>query len=115
MDALRTLVSGGWFAAAAIVQAASPFSPSAHDDRWGLGYCAPPYPPQCARSIVEGHPASAACERDVDSYVAAVFRYRACLANEMERAVREANTTVQAAKCPRDKRYCYGLPSAGGR
>ena len=109
-DTFRALVSASGFAAAALLQTFSPFPTSARDDHWGFGYCAPPYPPECARAGAGGHPATATCERDVDSYVTAVFRYRLCLANEMERAVREANQTVQSVKCPKDKRFCYGLP-----
>lgn len=98
------------FVAVAVLQTQSPFFTTAQDDRYGFGYCAPPYPPSCARLNSGGRPTTAECERAVDSYVAAVFRYRACLANEMARAVLEANETVQTAKCPKDKRYCYGLP-----
>ncbi len=115
MDSVRTLVSAGGFAAAAILQTFSPFSTSARDDRWGFGYCAPPYPPQCARGDPGRKAAAGACGAEVDSYVAAVFRYRACLAQEMERAVLEANHTVQIIKCPKDKRFCYGLPPSGAQ
>ena len=109
-DSFRALISASGFAAAALLQTYSPFATSARDDRWGFGYCAPPYPPERARARPGGHPATATCEREVDSYVAAVFRYRLCLTNEMERAVREANQMVQSVKCPKDKRFCYGLP-----
>jgi hypothetical protein len=81
----------------------------AADDRWGWAYCPPPYPPACAQSPAKKPAKSDPCEQAVDAYVAAVFRYRACLAQEMERAVREANRTVEIVKCPKDKRYCYGL------
>ena len=102
-------------AAAAVLQTLSPLSPTASDDRWNLGYCAPPYPPPCARASGGGHPATAECERAVDSYVALVFRYRACLTQEMERAVFEANQAAENVKCPKDKRYCYGLPANRGK
>jgi len=115
MDRLRTFVSARGFAAAMILQTLSPFSAVAIDDRAGWAYCAPPYPPKCIASKAKGHAADALCERDVDSYVDAVFRYRICLATEMERAVREANRTVQIIKCPKDKRYCYGLPATESR
>lgn len=97
------------FAAAAVL---SPLSGAhgAGDDRWGWFYCAPPYPPGCVGSPAGDRQARLLCEQAVDAYVASVFRYRACLAKEMERAVLEANKTLQIVKCPRDKRYCYGLP-----
>ena len=99
-------------AVAVAFQTAAPFAASADDDRWGLGYCAPPYPPKCAQSSSDGRPPPRPCAGEVDSYVASVFRYRTCLTREMERAVREANRTVEIIKCPTDNRFCYDLPTA---
>ena len=99
-------------AVAVAFQTAAPFAASADDDRWGLGYCAPPYPPKCAQSSSDGRPPPRPCAGEVDSYVASVFRYRTCLTREMERAVREANRTVEIIKCPTDYRFCYDLPTA---
>ena len=113
MESFRTLISAGGIAAATILQTFSPFSASAQDDLRGFSYCAPPYPPKCARASFARKEAAAACGAEVDSYVAAVFSYRACLAREMERAVLEANRMVQILKCPKDKRFCYGLPPSG--
>ena len=113
MDGFRTFAPASLFAFVLSIQAAQPVSAASNDDRWGWRYCAPPYPPACARSNTNQHPVDASCARDVDSYLDAVFRYRTCLTNEMERAVREANRTVQIVKCPKDKRYCYGLSTNG--
>jgi hypothetical protein len=91
-----------------------PTGAQAGDDRWGLSYCPPPYPPACVEATAKTSNISPrdrlACEQAVERYVASVFAYRVCLSGEMERAVREANRVLQIMKCPKDKRYCYDLP-----
>ncbi len=82
----------------------------AGDDRWNWGYCAPPYPPACAGAPARTPKDRLSCDQSVEQYIASVFRYRACLASETERAVREANRVLQITRCPKDKRYCFDLP-----
>ena len=89
------------------------FDAQTRDDRWSWGYCAPPYPPACVDQLSKAPKDRTSCEKEIDSYVANVFRYRGCLSAETERAVREANRVLQIMKCPRDERYCYDLPQAG--
>lgn len=109
MARARALIFASALVIPTLLQAApSPLS-SASDDRWGWAYCAPPYPPACVQPNAKRPPTGKACEKAVDAYVAAVFRYRTCLSDEMQRSVREANKAVQTIKCPKDKRYCYGL------
>ena len=67
----------------------------------GFGFCAPPYPPRCV-----SNPASYAsqaeidkCQGDVNRYVNSVAAYRLCQTEEVERAVRETNATLQHWKC----------------
>jgi hypothetical protein len=85
----------------------------AEDDRWGWGYCAPPYPPACVASPGKGPDARSTCEQDTEIYIASVFKYRECLSKEMERAVLEANHALQRLKCPTDDRFCYDLQRKG--
>ena len=67
----------------------------------GFGFCAPPYPPRCI-----SNPATYAsqaeidrCQEDVNRYVTSVAAYRLCQTQEVERAVRETNGTLQRWKC----------------
>lgn len=98
-------VTGSAFAAIGLLLA-SCISAAAGDDRFGWGFCAAPYPPECVHNRVEGRPFDAACESAVYSYETSVAHYRLCIWNEMGRAVLEANQTVQIVKCAKDKREC---------
>lgn len=93
-------------ALAPIVWAASVHAQSAIEDRWGWNYCSPPYPPACVRATSAGPTANAACAKDVDHYIAAVFAYRTCKGRELERAIAEANRVSSAFKCRTEKKYC---------
>lgn len=74
-------------------------------------YCAPPYPPPCVGEARDANEAKLkACEADVERYVASVFAYRGCVAAETERAVREANATIQALRCVRSPELCPKPP-----
>jgi hypothetical protein len=61
----------------------------------GFDFCAPPLAPGC----INAPAAKDACETEVQVFIKTVFRYRACLERESERAVREANDTLEAWKC----------------
>ena len=71
-----------------------------------FGYCAPPLPPACVGSSEQGGASSPSCRAEADAYVASVFKYRGCLAAEMERAVREANTVIGFIRCASDRTLC---------
>lgn len=77
-------------------------SPALADPFSEFVYCAPPTRPAC---VTKG-PISVTCEEQVQLYVTSVFKYRECLAQEMERAVLEANEAIATAKCRSDKREC---------
>lgn len=85
-------------AGAQVVPAQTPFS--------HFGYCSPPVPPACVAELEPARPPSPSCKGEVESYVALVFKYRVCLAAEMERAVREANVTIEAIRCAIDRAAC---------
>ena len=61
----------------------------------GFDYCAPPLRPAC----IEATRSTDDCEAEVQSFIKTVFLYRACLERESERAVREANSALEAWKC----------------
>jgi len=67
----------------------------------GFGFCAPPHPPKCVST--PGTYASQAeidkCQDEVNRYVNSVTAYRVCQTQEVERAVRETNATLQHWKC----------------
>jgi hypothetical protein len=71
-----------------------------------FGFCSAPTPPSCVKDISPGSAQIEPCQQDAERYVAAVFAYRTCLAAEMERAVREANTTIEAIRCVMGKAVC---------
>lgn len=68
----------------------------------GFDFCAPPLWPAC----VDAPEATAACDSEVQRFIATVFKYRACLEKESERAVREANDAIEAWKCRTGKLKC---------
>jgi hypothetical protein len=118
MDLKKTEVSGVTNSSATyalftvLLALATPFSSAAaNEDRWSLGYCAPPYPPRCAERPPHDQNARLLCEKEAENFVTAVFRYRTCLNNEIERAVIEANRVIKTLKCERDERFCYELPN----
>ena len=67
----------------------------------GFGFCAPPYPPKCVSTpgTYESQPEIDKCQDDVTRYVNSVAAYRLCQTQEVERAVRETNATLQRWKC----------------
>ena len=67
----------------------------------GFGFCAPPYPPRCVSNPASyGSQAEIdTCQDDVNRYVNSVAAYRLCQTQEIERAVRETNGTLQHWKC----------------
>lgn len=69
----------------------------------GFNFCAPPLRPAC---IDAPDADEAACDRDVQSFISTVFKYRECLGKETERAVREANDALEAWKCRTGKLQC---------
>lgn len=83
----------------------------AHEDRWNWGYCPPPYPPDCIDTLRKNLHANSACDSAVEAYIASVFRYRACLASESERAVREANHVSRDLRCIKDSTSCRPEPN----
>lgn len=89
-------------AALVVLLACAAVSPAMADPYSEFVYCAPPTRPAC---VTKG-PISVACEEQVQVYVTSVFKYRECLAQEMERAVLEANEAIATAKCRSDKREC---------
>jgi hypothetical protein len=96
-----------WRTALVLFVALAPAGPAgAAEMRSRFGYCAPPFAPPCAAAASRNGGATAACEKEVERYVASVFAYRGCLAAETERAVREANETIQALRCAKDAALC---------
>ena len=82
-----------------------------------FGFCAAPLPPSCAGEAKPGVSLSAQCRNEVESYVSLVFKYRACLSAEMERAVREANAVIEAVRCVDNPSLCSASkdePNAAG-
>src|SRR5947209_19899324 len=90
-------IAGAWLACAVCVAP----GPATAQRTMGFGFCAPPYPPRCI-----SNPATYAsqaeidrCQEDVNRYVTSVAAYRLCQTQEVERAVRETNGTLQRWKC----------------
>ncbi len=67
----------------------------AEDGSSGFDYCAPPLRPGC----IDAPAVTDACETEVQAFIKTVFKYRACLERESERAVRGANDALEAWKC----------------
>jgi hypothetical protein len=67
----------------------------------GFGFCAPPYPPRCVSdpAIYSSQADVDKCQEEVNRYVNYVAAYRLCRTQEVERAVRETNGTLQRWKC----------------
>lgn len=67
----------------------------------GLRYCAPPIKPACVDdpATYRSNSRQTECKKDVDRFVPTVFAYRQCLNQEMERAVRQTNDTLQQFRC----------------
>ena len=67
----------------------------------GLRFCAPPIKPACVDDpdTYKAAARRAACQADLDRFVPTVFAYRVCLNQEMERAVRQTNETLQRFRC----------------
>lgn len=68
----------------------------------GFTFCATPEPPAC----VDAAKAAPACDAEVEAYIARVFRYRECLAREMERAVAQSNDVIDGWRCRRFNERC---------
>jgi hypothetical protein len=75
-------------------------------DRWGWGYCAPPYRPTCIDNVLKDPGDRANCETVIKAFVDEVIRYRICLSTETSRAVLEANLVLDALKCSKRKEDC---------
>lgn len=71
-----------------------------------FGYCPPPTPPACVATAARKPNALVTCEQEVERYVATVFAYRACMAAETERAVRESNEIIRKMRCAREPANC---------
>jgi hypothetical protein len=80
-----------------------------------FGFCVAPAPPACAQSAIRNRKQKDECATLVESYVSLVFAYRSCLSSEMERAIREANETLRALKCPGQKIACFTPSMAQAR
>jgi hypothetical protein len=67
----------------------------------GFGFCAPPFAPRCVSSPVTfgSQAAIDKCQEEVNRYVKHVGAYRLCQTQEIERAVRETNGTLNRWKC----------------
>ena len=101
----------GIFAFATGVAALALRSAAAEDARPSPGFffCAAPYVPRCIEKTAKPK-ASNVCEREMQVYIQSVFRYRECLAIEMERAVRESNEVIDAWKCRNTSSACRNPP-----
>ncbi len=96
----------GWRRAAVCILALAPLiaGPARAQEPFaapGLRFCAAPIKPVCVDDFDSyKSPAKlAACQKDLDRYVPTVFAYRHCLNQEMERAVRQTNETLQRFRC----------------
>jgi|SRR3954451_21647848 hypothetical protein len=67
----------------------------------GFGFCAPPFPPKCVANPATYHAQADIdkCQEEVNRYLNYVGAYRVCQTQEIERAVRETNGTLQRWKC----------------
>jgi len=79
----------------------------AHSEEYAQGFthCAPPFRPPCI-DTAETEEEIAACENAMQAYIATVFKYRACIDAESQRAVRDANDAIEAWKCQSGKLKC---------
>jgi hypothetical protein len=64
-------------------------------------YCTPPLSPSCIqREETYKEPANTeACQKEIDEYINEALRYRTCLEEQIERAVKNANDIVDNFKC----------------
>jgi hypothetical protein len=98
-----------WLAWAACLQPAAVLA----QREMGFGFCPPPVVPRCVSNAVtySAQPEMDACQEDVNRYVNSVGKYRLCLTQEVERAVRETNGTLQLWKCSlAGKALCPSAP-----
>jgi hypothetical protein len=97
---LRKAASATWLACLAFAGCLAPTSAIAQRSV-GFGFCASPYPPKCVLdpATYGSQAESDRCQEDVNRYVASVGAYRLCQTQEVERAVRETNGTLQRWKC----------------
>jgi hypothetical protein len=86
---------------ALLILLCNPANVSSSELRMGFGFCPVPFAPTCAGvDAVYGDNARAkACQEEVTHYVNTVVAYRACLLQEMERAVLETNNILDRFKC----------------
>jgi hypothetical protein len=92
-----------WSSGVALLSLTTTTAPGlAGDAPSGFDFCAPPLRPACieAPSSIED------CENEVQAFTATVFKYRACLERQTERAVRNANEALQDWKCRTGKLKC---------
>lgn len=71
----------------------------------GFTHCAPPFRPPCI-DTAETEKEIAACEAEMQAYIATVFKYRACIDAESQRAVRDANDAIETWKCQSRQLKC---------
>jgi hypothetical protein len=89
---------------------AEAFRPDVAQSEFGK-YCAPPVSPSCfQREETYREPANAeACQKEIDEYINVALNYRTCLEEEIERAVKNANDTIDTFKCRAKGRLnCHG-------
>jgi hypothetical protein len=67
----------------------------------GLGYCAPPYPPECIEddSTYKDERHADDCKINIAHFLASAAAYRLCLQREIARAIFDANAAVDRFKC----------------
>jgi hypothetical protein len=70
----------------------------------GFDFCVPPVGPKCVHDGETG--AGAACNREVEAFIATVFAYRQCLERESERAIRESNEIIDHWRCRQRGERC---------
>jgi hypothetical protein len=87
--------------------------------RLGLTYCAPPlHPPECVDkdSTFQKADSVDACRQDIRTYVASIFEYRKCLAQEIRRMNLEANDLLDRFKCRTGERMdCHPTKLSDGK
>ena len=71
-----------------------------------LDFCVKPYRPPCVDGLKDHPDQLRGCERQMDVYVATVFRYRTCLTRATEHAVRETNAAIIKLRCAEKRGPC---------
>jgi glycine/D-amino acid oxidase-like deaminating enzyme len=71
----------------------------------GFSLCVAPLPPPCVETTKKIKPGSV-CDQNVKAYIGAMFQYRECHNQEVERAVRESNDVIDRWKCRQGLEGC---------